>query len=80
MRISFSHFRRKFRELNGRAPHDHLINCRLKKAMNLLRGGTLSVKEAASDSGFCDYPHFCKLFRKNFGISPGRYSKMRKPC
>jgi AraC-like DNA-binding protein len=79
MKLSFSHFRRRFREMNSAPPHDHLLSCRLKKASRELRKGGKSVKEVAADCGFNDYPHFCCIFRKKLGTSPGRYAKMFEP-
>jgi AraC-like DNA-binding protein len=35
-----------------------------------------SVKEVANAAGFNDYPHFCCIFRKKLGASPGKYGRM----
>ncbi|MDR1470448.1 MAG: AraC family transcriptional regulator [Spirochaetaceae bacterium] len=33
----------------------------------------MSIKEAAVLCGICDVNYFCRLFRKRYGISPGKY-------
>src|SRR5262249_17747008 len=45
------HFARVFRSLVGKPPHRYLLEVRLKRAAELLRGG-LSVTDACYDAGF----------------------------
>lgn len=71
--MSLSTLTRHFRERTGVAPLDYLIRIRLKKAAILLQNPELGLAEIADMTGFSDSNYFCRLFRKNFGISPGKY-------
>lgn len=71
--MSLSTLTRHFRERTGVAPLDYLIRIRLKKAAVLLQNPELGLAEIADMTGFSDSNYFCRLFRKNFGVSPGKY-------
>ena len=74
--LSYSHFRRKFREINGVSPYGHLLSARIKKISCEIRKGKKSVKELSYEMGFNNYPHFCSIFREKVGISPAKFGKM----
>jgi len=44
----------------------------------LLRNGE-SVTDAARECGFPDYSNYIQLFRKHFGMTPGKYKKRFHP-
>lgn len=71
--MSLSTLTRHFRERTGVAPLEFLIRVRLKKAAILLQNPELGLAEIADMTGFSDSNYFCRLFRKYFGISPGKY-------
>ncbi len=71
--LSYSHFRRLFRELTGLAPHEYLTEVRLERAAHALEDAAPSLSEVASVSGFGDVYHFSRLFKKRFHVSPGKY-------
>ena len=71
--MSLSTLTRHFRERTGVAPLEYLIRVRLKKASILLQNPELGIAEIADMTGFSDSNYFCRLFRKNFGVSPGKY-------
>ena len=48
----------------------YLINYRLNVAANLLRTTKKRISEIVYLCGFRDQPHFCRSFRKAFGVSP----------
>lgn len=54
----------------------YLNRHRMEVAKNLLRHYELTIQEICYESGFCDLPYFCRLFRKNEGMSPGEYRKL----
>lgn len=62
-----------FRETFGRSPVKVLTDMRLECARDLLRKRDLSVKEVAASSGFKDPLYFSRIFRKRFGVPPGRF-------
>ncbi len=68
--ISYSHFRRLFREVAGCAPNQFLIEARLSYAEPLLEKGVLSIAEVAHRCGFPDEFYFSRLFKKHRMISP----------
>lgn len=72
--ISSYHLIRKFSSENGLTPHKFQMQCRIRKAQELLREG-YRVIEVAQMVGFCDQSHMDRVFRKQLGISPEEYIK-----
>ena len=68
--LSMYHFIRLFKRTTGLSPHRYLVQCRVQKAHELLRGGDYRVAEAAYAVGFCDQSHLDRYFRRHFGFSP----------
>ena len=68
--ISYSHFRRLFREVAGCAPNQFLIEARISYAEQMLENGVLSIAEVAHRCGFTDEFYFSRLFKKHRMISP----------
>jgi AraC-like DNA-binding protein len=66
----FSH---AFRNWVGISPHAYLNLCRLSVARRLLEQG-MSATDAAAALRFADLPHFSRHFRRQFGLSPKRWS------
>lgn len=73
--MSKYHFLRKFKELTGMTVHSFVVNKRLIKACEALRGG-VSVTESWQLTGFSDYTSYLRNFRGNYGISPGKYREL----
>lgn len=71
--LSYSHFRKLFRDSFRTAPHRYLLRARLTRASVLLRDRTDPVKRVAADVGIDDLQYFTRLFTKHFGIPPARY-------
>jgi AraC-like DNA-binding protein len=65
-------YSRRFRRLHGVAPQQFHVLEKLNDARRLLRRGT-SIAVAAAEAGFADQSHLGRLFRRVFGITPGRY-------
>ena len=78
MNLSRSHFTRLFSGEMGMSPRMYLEDLRLKTAMGLLFKERISVKETAALCGISDVNYFCRLFKKRYGISPGKYKE--KEC
>lgn len=72
--ISSYHMIRKFASENGLTPHKFQLQCRVRKAQELLESG-MKVVDAAAAVGFCDQSHLCRVFRKQLGITPDEYIK-----
>ena len=76
--ISPFHLARVFREMVGVPPHRFLVQTRLAAAARFLREGR-PVSETALACGFANLSHFVRAFSRHYGVSPGRYSRLRGP-
>jgi AraC-like DNA-binding protein len=77
--MSLPHFRRKFQEATGHAPHRYLCRIRINRAKALLRGSDLTTERIAEMLGYTDAAHFSKAFRADVGIAPGEFRKRKDP-
>jgi AraC-like DNA-binding protein len=50
---------------------------RIKRAVELLADSDLNVSESAYSLGFSDPFHFSKTFKKETGLSPAHYRKLK---
>lgn len=73
--LSPSRFAHLYRKFFGTSPLDDLISARIERARWLLSSGTMSVKEAAVESGFADLHYFSRCFRRRVGCAPSRYDR-----
>jgi len=73
--LSYSHFRRLFRERTQLSPHDFVLNCRMQSAAKLLMDPARQIKDVAIESGFNDPTQFSKVFRSQLGLSPANYRR-----
>lgn len=69
------HVLRLFKAGTGRTPHAHLTNMRIAYAKELLMEERTSLSGIASACGFDSESHFQSLFKKQTGITPGKYRK-----
>jgi AraC-like DNA-binding protein/mannose-6-phosphate isomerase-like protein (cupin superfamily) len=72
--MSKYHLVRLFRQQTGLSPIQYLRYKRLLRARRLLREDR-SVTSVCHECGFSDYANFIRAFKKEFGISPGRYAR-----
>lgn len=73
LKISYSTFRRTFREHTGMSPHQYRIHLKVSSARELLRSTTLTVKEISYRCGFEDEQYFCRMFKRQTGHTPGQF-------
>ena len=66
---------RIFGEALGQSPIEYLINLRLEKGAELLRGGDMTIGEISSAVGFTDSNYFSKMFSRKFELPPREYRK-----
>jgi len=71
--LSREHFTRLYRQETGRTPAAFLRELRMKTARHLLRTASMPVSQVAEQSGFGSATHFCRAFRKTFGLTPESY-------
>lgn len=75
--ISQSTLGRLFHTYLHVSPHGYLEDLRMAEAKRLLAAG-VDVTAATFHSGFSDASHFILLFRRRFGITPGKYRTMQE--
>lgn len=68
--ISYSQFRKIFKESTDYSPHQYLINERIECAKRLLVNTELPIKEVAQKSGFNSLHYFSRIFKQKTGNSP----------
>lgn len=73
--MSYSLFRKRFREYNGMSPLEYQIALRIRRAMNLLGSSELPVAQIAAETGFESHAYFSRFFRKETGMSPIEYRR-----
>lgn len=68
--ISVSSFRALFAECYGMAPVQYRNKLRIKRAVELLEDGNLTVAEVAAESGFENAGYFCRFYKSVIGETP----------
>jgi transcriptional regulator GlxA family with amidase domain len=71
--LSRYHFARAFKQSEGVTPHRFLLQCRVRRAQELLAGTELSLSEIAIAAGFSDQSHCSRRFRELVGLTPSKY-------
>lgn len=75
--VSPYHMIRQFKAACGLTPHQFQIQCRIRKAQELLEKEK-SVTEVAYATGFCDQSHFDRCFHKIVRLTPSEYKQSVK--
>ena len=65
----------RLRKLTRLSPAGFIRTKRLKKAVDLLTAGNLTVDEVAAKVGFHSSSYFDRVFRQAFGVLPADYNK-----
>lgn len=74
VQLSPYHFARQFKAATGLPPHQFLINRRVERAQQLLRGQRdVSLAEVAIGAGFSDQSQLCFHFKRIVGVTPGQF-------
>jgi AraC family transcriptional regulator len=60
----------------GITPHQWMVRVRMELAGKLLQQG-FYVKEVSSQLGFKQVAHFCREFKRYYGLPPGHFSLSR---
>lgn len=64
---------RIFKKAYGLTPYEYYMDNKIKKAVQLLKSTTFSVKEIAYRLGFCDEHYFSGIIKKKTGKKPTDY-------
>ena len=73
--FSCRHFTRLFQEHFRTSPMTYLNSIRMYKANNMIIKTSLSIEEIAHRSGFEDSGHFCRQFKRHYGLTPKQWRK-----
>ena len=73
LNISYSWFRKVFKDYTGYAPAKYFQELKLRKAKQLLVGTSQSVKEISFMLNYKSTEHFFSLFKKRTGFTPLEY-------
>lgn len=76
--VSDRHLLRLFRERQGMSLIEFIRQARLQKAMELLAGSSLRLKEIAYRLGFQSHASFTTAFGRETGMSPARYRRAHR--
>lgn len=71
--LSKYHLIRRFSASTGLTPGAYLTRVRTEKAMELLRGTSLSIEAIAARIGYSSGSYFIKAFRGLTGLTPGEF-------
>lgn len=71
--MSESSFRREFTRLLSMSPKKYITEQKINKAKQMLMSDELPIKEIWIKLGFCDFAHFCKIFKEAVGVTPMQY-------
>jgi AraC family transcriptional regulator len=71
--LSPFHFSRSFKQATGVGPQRYVIQRRLERAKRLLRRTRQPLAWIAQEAGFADQSHLTQIFRRELGVTPGRY-------
>ncbi len=62
-----------FKAHTGQTIVSYINDLKLSHACSQLRNTTFSLSDIAKASGYESYPHFCRLFKRRFGLTPLQY-------
>ncbi len=71
--LSPYHFSRSFKEAAGVGPQRYVIQRRVERAKRLMRQTHQPLALIALEAGFADQSHFTIAFRREIGVTPGRF-------
>jgi peptide deformylase len=74
LHISQSSMRRAFVMNLGVSPVRYLTGLRMKRAVELLVGSGLSIREISLECGYDDEKYFSRVFKKRYGYPPSAFS------
>jgi AraC family transcriptional regulator len=71
--LSPYHFSRSFKEAARVGLQRYVIQRRLERAKTLMRRTNQPLARIAQEAGFADQSHLNAIFRREMGVTPGRF-------
>lgn len=71
--VSPSYFSALFKKETGVTLTNFVTNRRIRLAKHLLKTTNLQIQTIAQHCGILDFHYFCRMFKKNVGITPTQY-------
>lgn len=75
LHMSYSTFRRSFKQQTGLAPNQYLLDLRIQRSRQLLQSTSMSIQAISDACGFDGVAYFSRYFRKRVGVSPSQYRR-----
>jgi len=76
LNMSYTWFRRMFRQYTGLAPAQYIVRLKIQKAKEMLSVSNKTIKEIAIGLGFESIDYFSTQFRKQTGQTPTQFRAM----
>lgn len=76
LELSVSHFSHAFKQSTGMTPLTYVAARRVEAARQYMLCSAHSLSDIALVHGFCDQSHFCRVFRRETGLSPQAWRKL----
>ena len=77
--LSTGHFCTAFKRTEGTSPHHYVLQCRVRRAQQLLTSTQMSLAEIADTVGFSNQSHCIHYFREIVGVTPSDYRRCCRP-
>lgn len=74
--LSVDYLSKRFKECTGVTPTDYFQRRRTHYASHQLLDPKNSISDIVYNLGYSDAPHFCRFFKRYYGMSPRSYRKM----
>lgn len=74
--VSEGCFRRLFRDYTGKSPSRYKTDIKIESAKKMLENSNTSVEQISELLEFESSAYFCRIFKKETGITPGEYRKI----
>lgn len=75
LNMSYSNFRKLFRQYTGVAPHQYMLQLKIEKIKDLLESTDLPIQDIADSLNFESADYFSSFFRGKTGLNPRLFRK-----
>ena len=77
---SLTSFKKEFKRIFNKPPHQWIIEQRLDRAKILLSSTSRTISEIGSECAFTNISHFIKLFKKRYDRTPASFRRENITC